>query len=368
MIATTAHGQKTTSQSPVSGTFTSIRNKDFTQLIGASTPGISLNYTQDKASLGGSFSIVRDTGTHSDHPMWIQLNPSIGTTTSLYDLSQKAPQPDFSLALSFTFIVRNNYYYDATFQNNYDRIKGADPLKNISTNAGFYYSDALRKDLQSKDPKLSSVDKLYTAKRIDWISINPEWGGTGYSFFDKSKEFSSQEYKIYYQLWGINASFNHYWYLNNEDVKWNGWPTTRFFYYNASIRFGTNNNTDALKKTTINDVSSSIIDPVTNTNRQVIKSSSSYTGQYEKYVAVTPSFEILYSFVKIMAFDFFGSYNLITSNNAGIRNYGSIAGGLYFYTNANSSSVNIGIYYQHSLNSTPVKEQIGLKTKVPIKW
>lgn len=349
------------------GSFTSIRNNDFTQLTSISTPGVSVNYNSDKAVINGSFTIG---AIHEDtaHPMWIQLQPSIGTTTSLFTLGQDLPQPDFALSASLSYIVKNKYFYDGTFTDNYDLIQSDIDLNSIDTRSGFHYTASLRDNIKSKAPKLEPNRRLYTAKRINWFNIVPEVGGSKYTFFDRNRVFDSQIYKPYYHLLGINLSFNHYWYLNNEDVHWNGFPTTRFFYYKLAVKYGSNNNTEIIKKADIEEISTVIIDPITNTTRQVIKNTSAYSGIYEDYNAVTPSFEILYSFAKSFALDFFGNYNFITSNNATTTNNGSIASGLYFYTNSNDSKINIGVYYQRTIGSNSAKEIIGLKTKVPIKW
>jgi len=359
--------QTKSSSSNDTGTFYSIRNRDFSQLIGASTSGLSLNYNADKAVLNGSFTLTSDEKKHPYKPFWLQMTPSLGTTSSLYEIGQKTPQPDFTLSFSFAWILRNKYYFDADFDNNYDAIKNNDPFVPITNRAGFYYTQKLVEKLNQAKPELKKGNRLYTAKRIEWGSIKPDFGATTYSFFDKSRGFADQFYKPHYSSWGVSANFNHYWYVNNEDVHWDGWPTTRFFFYTLSLRLGTNNNSESLKKSSINDVGSSQFDSSTNTTRQVIKTTSAYTGNYQEYISFTPSFELLYSFVSIFAVNAFGNYQFIT-NNSKLGNYGSIAGGLYFYTNENASKINIGIYYQHSLGVTPAKELIGIKTKVPINW
>lgn len=351
---------------PGIGDFYSIRNKDFSQLVGASTPGLSVNYTVDKATLNGSFTIGK--AENKPKPSWKQLVASVGTTTSLFTLGQDIPQPDYSLGLSITKIVKNVYYYDGTFTMNYDTITKVSDPSVIQTKGPFRYTQALQKKLEAATPVLKKTDKLYTAKVINWVSVLPEIGGANFNFYNKNRPFSSQMTTEYYHLWALTASFNHYYFLNNEDVKWRGWPVTRFFYYKVAVRYGTNSITEILKKTTIQDISSSYQnDPMTVT-RQTVKSTSAYNGDFLQYNALTPSFEILYSFAKTIALDFFGSYNIITSKYSGFTNNGNVAGGLYFNSKTSGSKFNIGIYYQRSLEVYPVKEIIGLKTKVPIDW
>jgi len=355
-----------TASKSVSGSFTSIRNRDFSKLIGASVPGLSLNYNSDKTTLNGSFTIETDSANLSK-VAWLQLVPSIGTTSSLFSWGS-AFEPTFSMSFSYTKIVHNKYYYDNKFAENYEAIKGDEDLNQISTGFGGNYSESLRKNLQSDKPTLKKTDKLYTAKIVDWISIAPNGGGAKLSMYDSKAIYAGQITSPYYWSWGVTATFNHYYYLNNDDIHWYGFPTTRFFYYNFGFTLGNNNNTDQLKKVTLNDISSSVSDPTSNATRQLVKSTDAYSGQLITYTSVTPAFELLYSCVKLFAFDFFGNYNFITNSSAPIKDYGNVATGLYFYTSTTASKVNFGIYYQHTIYTNPSKELIGLKTKVPINW
>jgi len=363
MFLDIAYGQDK-SGTPVTPSFDDVLRRDFSQLIGASSPGISVSYNSDKSSLTGSFTAMSS----KKHFYWIQVIPTIGTTTTLFDFSQSPPQPDFSLAFSGTILFKSKYYKNVGFNNRFDEIRSGPPLKSVPAGIKYHFSEKLRANLQSIKPKYTRDSTIYTAKNLMWIGLRPEWGGANYNFFDKTLAFKQQLYNPYYNLYAFTASYNYYFWRNNEDLKWHRWLSTRFLYLTVGVRIGTNNNSDVLKKGTVNDVSSSLFDTATGTVRQSVKSTSAYLGQFQSYNGFSPSFEVLYSLVNYFAFDFFGNYNYVLSNKEHVVNNGSIAAGLYFNTSNEGSKVNIGIYYQRSVGSSPVKEIIGLKTKIPINW
>jgi hypothetical protein len=365
------HGQTAAATQKQPASLRSIRFQDFSQLVGSYTSGIAVSYNADKSTINGSFGIKQDTN-HSLKHIWLQVIPSIGTSTNLFTLGQQTPQPDFSLAVNGIFLIENVYGYDAYFTSNYEDIKGNRSLKNDVLSGRYYrYSDSLRASLRSRNPKYQKDDKLIVLKSITWISIHPEWGGTNFTFYDSTRSFAAQIYKPYFHQLGLTVSFNHYYYQNTEDIKWRSpyrYYNFPFFFYFLAVRVGTNNNSDFLKKITLNDITSTRTNAGNSTTRQLVKSTSAYQGLYQDYVAVTPSFEILASVARFFAFDVFGNYNYVLSQKADVKNYGALAGGIYFYTNTSGSKIDIGLYYQHSLSSHPSKEIIGLKTKVPIHW
>lgn len=137
------------------------------------------------------------------------------------------------------------------------------------------------------------------------------------------------------------------------------------------MQYGSINNIDQLKKTTVNDISSSYSNSTNTVTRQVVKSQSAYVGGFKQFNAFTPSFEFILSPIKSFALVTFGKYNMISDvdqTRYSIKNYGSIATGFYFYSSGKASSINIGAYYEWTSNNVTGDrtERVGLKTSIPI--
>lgn len=112
-------------------------------------------------------------------------------------------------------------------------------------------------------------------------------------------------------------------------------------------------------------------DPATNTTRQVVETTSAYTGTYHSFKCWTPQLEIIYSPVKSVAIDLFGEAALIDSEDKkelNIKSFTTLAAGVYFYGDGEKSKINIGVFYKW-VEDKMLKDWTGtlnLKTAIPI--
>jgi len=217
---------------------------------------------------------------------------------------------------------------------------------------------------------IKPTEKLYTFKRFFWTSLAAKYDNSKYSFYDASRAFSDQLYEPIYSSWTGKMSFNGYLFWNKANVKWKRGITWRpnFIYFTVSGQYGLGNNVQQLKKTTINDISTTTTNGTT--TRQIVKSQSAYNGVFKEFKTFTPSFELIFSPIKSFAINVFGDYNFINGSDKtkyNMDNYGSIAAGIYFYGDG-SSKINIGAFYKWTKDNTANSwtEQIGLKTSIPI--
>lgn len=366
----------TEAQSEKQETFRKMRNNDFTKLIGGIQEGARLNYSSEKTNLEGS----GGKEIKKAH-MFLQGVGSVGTTTNLTTLFNQKTLPTFSGSLTAHFLLPNwsTWFYDGTFSRNYTQLQNsAVDEKTISTkinptavneSAVFEYKDNLKEKVASGS--LKATDKLYTSKRFFWLSLTAKYDNSKYSFFDATRPFSEQLYEPTYNSWTGKGSFNMYLFWNKTDVNWKSGIEWRpnFIYLTVSAQYGLGNNVQQLKKTTVNDISSSIVNGTT--TRQTVKSQSAYNGVFKEFKTFTPSFDFIFSPIKSFAINAFGDYNFINGSDKkrnGIDNFGSIATGIYFYGDGNSPKINIGAFYKWTKdNATNFwTEQIGLRTSIPI--
>jgi|GEM_PF-3754772 len=357
-------------------TFFKMRNNDFTKLIGGIQEGARLNYNSEKTNLEGS----GGKEIKKAH-IFLQGVGSIGTTTNLSALFNQKVLPTFSGNLTAHFLIPqwSKWFYDGSFSRNYNQLQNAAvDAESISTkidpadaneNTVFEYKDNLKEKIANGSIK--STDRLYTFKRFFWASLTTKYDNSKFSFYDASRTFSNQLYEPIYNSWTGKVNFNGYVFWNKNDVKWKRGISWRpnFIYFTISAQYGLGNNVQQLKKTTVNDISSTTVNGAN--TRQIVKSQSAYNGVFKEFKTFTPSFDFIFSPIKSFAINAFGDYNFInggdkTKNN--IDNFGSIATGIYFYGDGNSSKINIGAFYKwtkdNSTNSWT--EQVGLRTSIPI--
>ena len=363
----------TEAQSEKQKTFRKMRNNDFTKLIGGIQEGARLNYNSEKTNLEGS----GGKEIKKAH-MFIQGVGSIGTTTNLTTLFNQKTLPTFSGSVTAHFLLPNlsKWFYDGTFSRNYTQLQNlAVDEKTISTKiysgaaTVFEYKDNLKEKVTNGS--LKATDNLYTFKRFLWASVTAKYDNSKYSFFDATRPFSDQLYEPIYNSWTGKGSFNMYLFWNKTDVKWKrgiGWRPN-FIYLTVSAQYGLGNNVQQLKKTTINDISSSTVNGTS--TRQTVKSQSAYNGVFKEFKTFTPSFDFIFSPIKSFAINAFGDYNIINGSDKtkyNIDNFGSIATGIYFYGDGNSSKINIGAFYKWTKDNATNSwtEQVGLRTSIPI--
>lgn len=356
--------------------FQKMRNNDFTKLIGGIQEGARLNYNTEKTNLEGS----GGKEIKKAH-IFLQGVGSIGTTTNLSALFNQKFLPTFSGNITAHFLLPSwsTWFYDATFSRNFSALQNAntdtktidtkvDPTDNNEATV-FKYKDNLQQKIANGS--LKQTNTLYTFKRFFWASLTAKYDNSKYLFFDISRPFLDQLYEPIYNSWTGKASFNTYLFWNKTDVKWvRGFPwRPNFIYLTLAVQYGLGNNVQQIKKTTVNDISSSVVNGTT--TRQVLKSQSAYNGVFKEFKTFTPSFELIISPIKSFAINVFGDHNFINGNDKkknNIDNFGSIATGIYFYGDGSTSKINIGAFYKwtkdNATNTTT--EQIGLKTSIPI--
>lgn len=357
-------------------TFQNMRNKDFTKLIGGIQEGARLNYNSEKTNLEGS----GGKEIKKAHIL-IQGIGSVGTTTNLSALFNQKVLPTFSGNLIAHFLIPqwSKWFYDGTFSRNISELQNSTlPTENISTKIEpsnsserviFTYTENLREKIISGTYK--PTDKLYTYKRFFWASLATKYDNSKFSFYDSTQSYASQLSEPVYNSWTSKLSFNGYIFWNKSDIKWRsgiGWRP-HFIYFTISTQYGLGNNILQLKKTTVNDITSTTNNGAT--TRQIIKSQSAYEGKFKEFKTLTPSFDIILSPIKSFAINAFGEYHIINRSdkiNNEIDNFGSFATGIYFYSDSKTSPINIGAFYKWTKDnvSDSWTKQIGIRTSIPI--
>lgn len=360
-------------------TFQKMRSNDFTKLIGGIQEGVRVNYNTEKANIEGS--VAKEL---AKSKLLLQGSGSLGTTTNLSSLFSNPGLPTFTAGLSGhkLFTSWSTWYYDGTFNNNFAPIE--DQNQEISTidtkvhkddsaeKLQFRYKPLLREKVKSG--KLTKTERLYTFKRFIWGSLAAKFENSKYQFFDGSRSFDDQLYKAVYESWSGKASMSGYFSWNKADIQWVGKTGNKkwrpnFIFCSFSVQYGLGSNVQQLEKTNVNDISASTVSG--NSTRQIVESTIAYDGIYKEFNTVTPSFEVIISPIKSVALNIFGDYNIINetdSKEVSIGNYGSIATGLYFYGNGDSSRVNIGVFMKWTKQELTKSwsDQIGLRTTIPI--
>jgi hypothetical protein len=366
----------TEAQNEKQETFRKMRSNDFTKLIGGIQEGARLNYNSEKTNLEGS----GGKEIKKAH-MFLQGIGSVGTTTNLTALFNQKTLPTFSGSLTAHFLLPNwsTWFYDGTFTRNYPQLQNlAVDEKSISTKINpadanestvFEYKDNLKEKVANGSFK--ATDRLYTFKRFFWASVTAKYDNSKYSFFDATRPFSDQLYEPTYNSWTGKGSFNMYLFWNKTDVNWKSGIRWRpnFIYLTVCAQYGLGNNVQQLKKTTINDISSSTVNGTI--TRQTVKHQNVYNGVFKEFKTFTPSFDLILSPIKSFAINAFGDYNFINGSDktkSNIDNFGSIATGIYFYGDGNSSKINIGAFYKWTKDNATNSwtEQVGLRTSIPI--
>ncbi|WP_207533616.1 hypothetical protein [Desertivirga arenae] len=345
----------------VNAEFYETRKTDFTKLLGIQTSfeGIKINYNTDKASIEGNLGKSFGKG-----KFLVQVGGALGTTTNLNGIFDQKVLPATSVNISLSRLLPKSIWrYDASLPNNYSAIQGNGAIGNIITGAPFRYTEAFREKVNSG--KHPSNKTLYTFKRLLWATATLKYDNNKYSFYNSARNFSKQLYDTAYQTFSGRVNVNGYVFWNKEDAKWASWRPN-FLFLTAYLNYGRVNNISQLKKINVTDISSSVLN--NNTERQISKTSSSYTGEYKEYRAVTPGFEFIFAPIKTVSLDLFGEYNYF-QGTAQISNYGSYGTGIFFYTSSGniSSKLNIGVFYKRVESSNNNWEgQFGLKTSIPI--
>ncbi len=352
--------------------FKKMRRTEFTKLNGGIQEGYRINYNSEKTNIEGSLARELDK-VHS----LLQLTASVGTTTNLSQLFTQDVLPTFSVGITHHYLFQkaSTWFYDNTFSRNYSAIKnGPSNPSAISTKNNpidpteatvFEYKNELRNKI-NKESNITASTPLYTYKKFTWLSTNIKYNNSKYQFYDNKRLFNNQLYEPIYDAWTAKISISNYRYWNKSDVNWVRrihWRPN-FIYFTAGLQYGLNNNIQQLKKTTVTDILSSTVSGTS--TRQTTKSTNSYTGDYNEFHSLTPSFDLLISPIQSCAVNIFGDYNFIKENS--IQNFGSIATGIYFYSGESQSKINIGVYHKWTRNNnddTWVRE-IGLRTSIPI--
>ncbi len=353
--------------------FSKMRKDDFSKLIGGIQEGGKLQYNNEKTVLEGSGGKEI-----KKYHLFIQGTGSIGTTTNLSNLFSQKALPTFSGSLTLHWLIPgfSKWFYDGTFARNYAALRTSTTPETIDTKSTpgsrtevtkFTYREALQDKINKGT--LSATSRLYTHKRFFWLSASGKYDNTKYAFYNANATFDNQLSEPIYNAWTGKLSINGYIYWNKTDISWSGikWRPN-FIYLNFSAQYGLGNNIQQLKKTTVNDVTSSTVNG--NTTRQVLKSQSVYNGTFKQFKTLTPSFELIFSPFRSFAVIAFGEHSFINSADRAaynMANYGSIATGVYFYGDGNSK-INVGAFYKWTKDNATDSwtEQIGLKTTIPI--
>lgn len=394
--------------------FEEIRKDDFKKLVGTSSnfEGFSVKYDKDKTSLLGSG------GFTLNNKHIFMVGGSLGTSTNLTNLFNQEILPTYSIGVSYNFLLRgtkyfSKYFYDATFDDYQQAIKGRkaeiDSIKtklailsalDVSTNdiriqtlqdrleeiehesitittqdSRFAYRSKMKKRMLKG---LEERKRVYTHKRLVWVSIASTYNNDQYGFIDYARPFNAQQYDTSFQTFSGQISFNGYAGWNHTDYKWN-----RFFknplnyrpvYIYSSLfgRISRSSNIADIKKKTVYDLEKSDYDTSSKILRQSGKSKSYYNGNYYQFSTMAIGARILISPFNHITLDFSAETNFIRNadkDNFKLNDYSVLSAGFFVYTgDKDTFKLNIGLALRRQQSSTTKNwdNRLELITSIPI--
>ncbi len=390
--------------------FEEIRKDDFKKLVGTSSnfEGFSVKYDKDKTSLLGSG------GFTLNNKHIFMVGGSLGTSTNLSNLFNQEILPTYSIGVSYNFLLRGTkYFYDRTFDGYQQAIKDRkaeiDSIKNklailsaldVSTNdirvqtlqnrldeiedesititthdSRFAHRSKMKNRMLKR---LEERKRVYTHKRLVWVSIASTYNNDQYGFIDYARPFNAQQYDTSFQTFSGQISFNGYAGWNHTDYKWN-----RFFkkplnykpvYIYSSLfgRISRSNNIADIKKKTVYDLEKSDYDTSSKILRQSGKSKSYYNGNYYQFSTTAIGAKILISPFNHITLDFSAETNFIRNadkDNFKLNDYSVLSAGFFVYTgDKDTFKLNIGLAFKRQQSSTTKawQDRLELITSIPI--
>lgn len=364
------------SQGSTRNNFRELRKKDFSKLSGIDQnfEGISFKYDKDKAILNFGQGIGFGHGKNA-----LNINLGVGTTTDLTKLFKQDLLPVFTAGLTYNRLLGAKYYYDGQYDDNFAGLNGTAPLSNYQTSdpGRFRYKQGIRENIRKG--KYDASTRVYSHKRLYWIGIGGKYNNNKYAFYDASRVFAGQQYDTVFQTFSGTISLNGYAGWNHTDFKWT--PRNKvWLFHRPEFVFGTiyatvskNNNINELKKVPISDIKESYFDSSSQTTRQILsKDESYYQGKYIEFYTTTVGTKIYYSPITMLTLNVFADVTMVGKKDIstfGLNDGATVGAGIFIYVSqANKSSINIGVDYKRVQNITNTKwnNRLELVTSVPI--